>query len=212
MPIYNPPPAGGGTGVTSHDQLTGVTSLQHHAETHIVSAAAHTFPGGASLFLAGTGAWLVPPAGGGITTHRINTPQNISVSAPVSITGLSFALASATNYAFKYHIVYRTNSSTVGWKFAVDMLPAGANLEYLMMWQTVANNTTGAMTMRKITTSVGPSTASFPDASTADQLVPIEGSIRVSATAGSLDVLGGAEVGGTSNFLTIMAGTWGYHF
>lgn len=53
-----------GAGVTSHDELNGVTANQHHNQQHsITSTSDHTFPGGTSTYLRADGSFATPSGG-----------------------------------------------------------------------------------------------------------------------------------------------------
>jgi hypothetical protein len=149
--------------------------------------------------------------GGGMTTMKTTVDQAVSLAARTSITGFGFAVASVTDNAFRYHIIFRTQASTTGYRFGMDG-PAGSVFEYLVHYQTIANATVGAdVTMRKDVASFAMAAlTSTPVTSVDDLLCTIEGTIRVSATAGAIDVVAATEVAGSN--LTIKKGSWGFRF
>lgn len=145
-------------------------------------------------------------------------PNDFAVSVStgsISVTGLGFGAASATNYAFLYHLSLTTQASTTGWKLGMNG-PAGAVYEYMINYQIGANAAAGTslvptFVQRKDVASMAMAFVT-PNNFTSLQefLVQIEGTIRVSATAGTIDVLALTAVAASN--VTIKKGSWGFRF
>src|SRR3990167_2066966 len=129
-----------------------------------------------------------PVGGGGPVTLKKTADQIINGTAFQNITDLTFSVSANQDYAFQFHIVYRSAATTTGFRFAING-PAGAVCEYFMTYQTVANTTTVGVatwlqghwvvydTMTVYTTAI---------AAGVDLVCMIEGRIKVGATGGTL--------------------------
>lgn len=178
--------------------------------TFVAAPTVINFVGAGVAVVVSTGKVDVSIAGaGGFTTMKVPSDQAVSLATRTSVSAFGITAASATNYGFRYHIVFRTQASTTGYRFGMDF-PAGAVSEYLVHYQTIANATVGAdVTMRKDVASFAMAAlTSTPGTSLEDFLCTIEGTVRVSATAGGIDVVCATEVAGSN--LTIKAGSWGF--
>lgn len=170
--------------------------------------------GVAATVAAGVATVSINGGGGGVTTMKVSADVSVATVANASITGLSFAVVSNTDYAFRYHLVIQTTASTVGYKVGIDNVPAGANVEYQVHYQTVANAAVGAdVTQRHDVASMAMAAiTSTPVASNVNQLITLEGTLMVSATGGSLDVAMGLDASGAGVGLRVKKGSWGFRF
>lgn len=158
------------------------------------------------------GADGAPGGGGGINTLKTTADQIINGTAFQNITGLTFSVVANTDYAFKFHIVFRSALTTTGFRFAING-PAGAVVEHFMTYQTVANSETAgvatwlqkhsvtfdAMTVLTATITAG-----------VDLVCMIEGRIKVGGTAGTLAARVASEL--ANNDLVVQKGSWGTWF
>ncbi len=138
--------------------------------------------------------------------------QIINGTAFQNITDLTFAVAINTDYAFKFYIVFRSATTTTGFRFAING-PAGAVCDYFMTYQTVANSTTVGLatwlqghwvvydTMTALLTAI---------AAGVDLVCVIEGQIKVGATSGTLAARVASEL--ANNDLEVQKGSWGLYF
>ena len=78
--------------------------------------------------------------GGGINTLKKTTTQTINGTAFQDITNLTFSVVSGINYAFKFYIVFRSATTTTGFRFGLNC-PTGT-LDYFHTYQTIANSST----------------------------------------------------------------------
>lgn len=191
--------------------VTNPTVVQVFDEgTYKGTAGSIDFRGTGVSVTVSTGRIEVSIAGGAaMTVMKAPNDQAVSLATRTSVSAFGFAAASNVNYGFRYHIVFRTAASTTGYRFGMDG-PAGCVFEYLVHYQTVANATVGAdVTMRKDVASFAMAAlTSTPGVATDDLLCTIEGMIRVSATAGAIDVICATEVAGSN--VTIRGGSWGW--
>jgi hypothetical protein len=153
-----------------------------------------------------------PGGGGGPSLLKKTANQTINGTAFQNITDLTFAVLANTDYAFKFYIVYRSATTTTGFRFAING-PAGAVCDYFMTYQTVANSTTIGVatwlqghwivydTMTALTAAI---------VANADLVCKIEGRIKVGATPGTLAARGASEL--ANNDLVIQKGSWGMYF
>ena len=93
-----------------------------------------------TTFLRGDQTYAVPSGGGGINTLKKTATQTINGTAFQDITNLTFSVVSGTNYAFKYYIVFRSATTTTGFRFGLNC-PTGT-LDYFHTYQTIANSST----------------------------------------------------------------------
>ena len=150
--------------------------------------------------------------GGGISMLKKTTDQTINGTAFQNIIDLTFAVSANTDYAFKFHIVFRSATTTTGFRFAING-PAGAVCEYFMTYQTIANSTTAGVatwlqghwivydTMTALTATITLGV---------DLICMIEGRIKVGATAGTLAARVASEL--ANNDLVVQKGSWGFYF
>ena len=93
-----------------------------------------------TTFLRGDQTYATPAGGGGINTLKKTATQIINGTAFQDISNLTFSVTSGTNYAFKYYIVFRSATTTTGFRFGLNC-PTGT-LDYFHTYQTIANSST----------------------------------------------------------------------
>src|SRR3990167_3168277 len=91
-------------------------------------------------FIRDDGTLQTPQGGGGINTLKKTATQIINGTAFQDISGLTFSVVNGTNYAFKYYIVFRSVTTTTGFRFGLNC-PTGT-LDYFHTYQTIANSAT----------------------------------------------------------------------
>lgn len=169
--------------------------------------------GGTTNFLRADGVFAAPPGGGGgITTLRKTADQIINGTAYQDITGLTFAVAANTDYAFTFYIVFRSAATTTGFRFSIDG-PAGAVVDYHIKMQTIANTTTTlaatwieghCVVYNTLTVLAATVTANV------DLVCMITGRIKVGGTAGTLAARVASEL--ANDDLVVQKGSWGTWF
>ena len=138
--------------------------------------------------------------------------QTINGTAFQNITDLTFAVAINTDYAFKFYIVFRSATTTTGFRFAING-PAGAVVDHFMTYQTIANNElVGVATwLQKHSVTYDAMTATTATITAEVNLVcMIEGRVKVGATAGTLAARVASEL--ANNDLVVQKGSWGFWF
>ena len=153
-----------------------------------------------------------PAGGGGPSTLKKIADQIINGTAFQDIIGLAFPVGANTDYAFKFYIVFRSASTSTGFKFAING-PAGAIVDYWCKYQTVANSiTVGLATWLERHSVVYDSMTVQTTTITAnvDLVCLIEGRIKVGATAGTLAARVASEL--ANNDLVVQKGSWGMYF
>jgi len=113
-----------------------------------------------------------------------------------NVTGMSFALAASTTYAFEACIVYNSGA-TPDFKGAFTV-PSGASISY-----GVLRNNTGT-TLTDINTSGGPWTA---DGSGANATAYVKGFVTTSTTAGNLQLQAAQNTSDASD-TKVLTGSW----
>ena len=78
------------------------------------------------------------PMLGGINLLKKTVGQVINGTAYQNVTGLTFPVEANKTYAYDFYIVFRSATTTTGFRFSVNG-PAGAGVDYLTKYQTVAN-------------------------------------------------------------------------
>ena len=148
--------------------------------------------------------------GGGISMLKKTADQIINGTAFQNITDLTFAVSANTDYAFKFHIVFRSATTTTGFRFAVNA-PAGT-LDFFQTYQIVANSdTVGVATWlqrhcitRDVMTAL---TATITLG--VDLVCMIEGRFKCT-TSGTLAARVASEL--ANNDLVVQKGSWGFYF
>ena len=208
-----------------HDALAN----PHHATAHgdaqhgtdvasLVGAKVPTVElGGAGAdstkFLRGDQTWAIPAGGGGgVSTLKTTADQIINGTAFQNITGLAFSVLANTDYAFKFHIVFRSAATTTGFRFSVNG-PAGAAVEHFMTYQTVANSELAGVAtwLQKHSVAFDQMTVlAATIAAGVDLVCMIEGRVKVGATAGTFAARVASEL--ANNDLVVQKGSWGMFF
>ena len=142
-----------------------------------------------------------PPGPSALTLARATAPQTINGTAYRDITGLSFALAQATTYAFRFLVTFRSATTTTGFGFSVSGPASPALLNYRVDYQTVANATAGAPASRKDVAYDAMAFTTATVTANADLLAVIDGVIRTGALGGTLAARVRSEL--ANNDLTI---------
>src|SRR3990167_8725483 len=121
---------GTASGTNTGDQtISDATISTTDITTNHVSITKHGFvpkaPNNTTTFLRGDATWATPAGGpgGGITTLKKTADQIINGTGFQDITGLTFAVAANTDYAFDFYITFRSTTAT-GFRFSVNG-PAG---------------------------------------------------------------------------------------
>jgi hypothetical protein len=149
----------------------------------------------------GTLSWATPAAS--INTVRKTADQSTSSTNYGDVTGLSFAAAANTDYAFEFNIVFSTAATTTGLGLTMNG-PAGANA--VTYKSEIATTTAAEQTLFATAYSASNLTTSI-DTANANRIGRITGVIRNGATAGTVTVQFRSEVNGSS--VTIRDGSWG---
>ena len=149
--------------------------------------------------------------GGGLTTLKTTGDQTINsgIGVYTDITGLTFPVVSGTDYAFKFHIAFRSAATTTGWKASVNH--PGGTVDYRMWGQTIANAAAGAathterhsITVDDMTLLIATVTAA------ADLCVSIEGRYKCTAN-GTFAARFANELANTD--IVVQKGSWGWYF
>lgn len=65
-------------------------------------------------FACGDGTWKAPPGGGGITRATKTLDQALTSATPTNVTDLSFAVSAGVAYYFRFAVIFRSPTATVG--------------------------------------------------------------------------------------------------
>ena len=85
----------------------------------------------------------IPTSAAAITTLKKTSTQTINGTAFQDISQLTFPVTNGVNYSFRYYIVFRSATTTTGFRFGVNC-PTGT-LDYFHTYQTIANSATAGV-------------------------------------------------------------------
>ena len=145
-----------------------------------------------------------------ILKQHIN--QTIGSPSYADISDLVFPLSTNTDYAFMFHIVFRSASVLTGCRFSMNG-PAGATIAYQIKQQTILNTTTvlDAAWLEGHTTSYDTMNVQTTTVSAGvDLLCTMAGRILVAGTSGNLAARSASSA--TNSDIVVQQGSWGMVF
>jgi hypothetical protein len=156
-------------------------------------------------FVADDGTLKTPPVGGtGATKVRQLAAQTAINGTLVNVLNLAFALVAGTTYRFRFAVVFRSTSGTVGLKLGLTF-PAATIFAASARIPIAATGTAGEL-QGSITASGGSVTGTAVPAANADYLARVDGVI-VPSSSGTLQLQFAAETTGAT--VTLQAGSVG---
>lgn len=148
----------------------------------------------------------------GPATLKTTSDQIVNGTAFRDITGLTFSVLANTDYAFSFYIAFRSAALTTGFRFGVNG-PAGAVVDYVCRYQTVANSAAAGVATYLDQHNVSYDSMTVLTAAIAvgvDLYAKIEGRIKVGATAGTFAARAASEL--ATDDIVIQKGSWGMYF
>jgi len=187
--------------IAAKADITDTVIVLADVTTNDVTSTKHGFapksPANTGLFLNGgaTPAWAAPPGGTGIlsTTYKSGT-QAFSSTALANVTGMNFACASTTLYHYKFVVMHKTGTVTVGMKWSLTY-PASTIAAGRVSMGVTASGTT-AYFHGLISVSGTAVTGTSQIAAGTIGVAIIEGIVK-STAAGSIQLQAAAEAAGT---------------
>ena len=144
---------------------------------------------------------------GGVNLLKKTVGQVINGTAYQNITGLTFPVEAGKTYAYDFYIVFRSVTLTTGFRFSVNG-PAGAGVDYLTKYQTVANASGLATWLERHDSAYEAMPAlTAAIAANANLVCTIRGMITVGATPGTFAARVASEL--PNNDLSVMVGSHG---
>src|SRR3990167_9320298 len=187
--------------IAAKADITDTVIVLADVTTNDVTSTKHGFapksPANTGLFLNGgaTPAWTAPPGGTGIlsTTYKSGT-QAFSSTALADVAGMNFACASTTLYHYKFVVMHKTGTVTVGMKWSLTY-PASTIAAGRVSMGVTASGTT-AYFHGLISVSGTAVTGTSQIAAGTIGVAIIEGIVK-STAAGSIQLQAAAEAAGT---------------
>lgn len=185
--------------------------------THAVATASTTgfvpvLPANSTTFLRSDATWASPPAGGpggGVpsTWATLSTHVLTGSTTMQSVTGLSFAVSSASIYRYEFSLAWQSISSATGLALGVN----GPASPLLVVYEVSVSSGLGGMLMKN-NRAFGVQTIASPGSSAAnlDNYAYVDGITRTGANAGTLQLQFASEVAGST--VSIRAGSVGLLF
>lgn len=136
---------------------------------------------------------------------RVTASITTSVSTFADVTGLTFSLATNTNYYFRFVLFHSSSATTIGIRFAVN---GPASPTELRVGGIIPISTVGA----NFGSQTAYDTAIFASTTgtTVTVMSIVEGIIRNGSNAGTLACRWASEVNATANANTIQSGSLGF--
>src|SRR3990167_2837614 len=187
--------------IAAKADITDTVIVLADITTNDVTSTKHGFapksPANTGLFLNGgaTPAWTAPPGGTGIlsTTYKSGT-QAFSSTALADVAGMNFACASTTLYHYKFVVMHKTGTATVGMKFSLTYPSSTIAAGRVSMGVTASGTT--AYFHGLISASGTAVTGTSQIVAGTIGVAIIEGIVRATA-AGSIQLRAAAEAAGT---------------
>ena len=187
--------------IAAKTDITDAGLIVTDVTTNNVTISAHGFvpksTNNTALFLRNNNPpdWAAPPGGAGIltTTYKSGT-QAFSSTALTDVTSLNFACASTTLYHYKFVVMHKTGTATVGMKFSLTYPSSTIAAGRVSMGVTASGTT--AYFHGLISASGTAVTGTSQIAANTIGVAIIEGIVRATA-AGSIQLQAAAEAAGT---------------
>ena len=141
-----------------------------------------------------------------VTKVRLSSDQTVQSTTPEDVTGLSFSLSANTEYHFRFCIIWRSDTATVGAGFSLNG-PAGFSI--LAFHVAITSTLTAIITNTARAYDAFAATTLSVDTANADQLCLIEGMVLNGANSGTLVVRHRLETGSAA-INTVKAGSVGF--
>lgn len=137
---------------------------------------------------------------------RTTSPTSNSTTTLANVTGALWPVSANKNYTFVIYAICTSTATGTGFRFALDV-PAGTTVTLMFSNWTSTGGGVSAGGQRADAASIG--FTSGVDATAANVMVPIIGSMLVGATAGSAQLMHASE---TAVSTTVVEGTMGMLF
>ena len=187
--------------IAAKADITDTVLVTTDVTTNDVTSTKHGFApkstNNTALFLRNdaTPTWAAPPGGAGIlsTVWKSGT-QAFSSTALANVTGLNFACASTTLYHYKFVVMHKTGTATVGMKWSLTYPTSTIAAGRVSMGVTASGTTAYFHGLISVSGTVVTGTSQI--AAGTIGVAIIEGIVRATA-AGSIQLQAAAEAAGT---------------
>lgn len=161
--------------------------------------------GGTTNFIRADGIWAAPAGGGGPNTVKKTSDQTFNSTTPANVTSLSFPITSGRYYEFRFLLLVRSATATVG--VGVDVTVPGVTRFGYTMRTIIAADGAGGEFQGAGTASADAILGTAVPVINTDYIMEVAGLVLPSAS-GTLQLRGRTETGTT--VVTIRQGSVGY--